>query len=111
MRCSKYSKRKSPASGPGLLSRLAGKASPGVLRDTLNLMLKNREEAKRYSTNSSEANQLAGRSHERDLARRCHMEETRGSGCGKVEKGDVKDGVWNGQAKSTKAASFPLSLK
>lgn len=39
------------------------------------------------------------------------MEETRGSGCGKKEKGDVKDSVWNGQAKSTKAASFPLSLK
>lgn len=43
------------------------------------------------------------------MAARHRMTETRGSGCGKKEKGDTKDDTWMGEGKSTRGKSISVT--
>lgn len=51
---------------------------------------------------SSTRNRDQGAEHEDSMKERHRMEGTRGSGCGKKEKGDTKDGDWMGEGKSSR---------
>jgi hypothetical protein len=51
---------------------------------------------------SSTRNREQGAAHEKSMTERHRMDGTRGSGCGKKEKGDTKDDTWMGEGKSSR---------
>jgi len=58
---------------------------------------------------SSRISREQGAAHEEDMTVRHRMTKTRASGCGKKEKGDVKDDNWCGEGKSTRGKSIAIT--
>ena len=97
----------SQASASRLLSQIAGQSKSSVAKNHLEEASK--PKVRQGSKISSTKNREQGDAHEKDMTDRHQMETTRGSGCGKKEKGDAKDEVWNGQGKSTRGKSISIT--